>query len=177
MKAKVAQSCLTLCDPTDCSPPGSPVHGVLQARILEWVAIPFSRGSSRPRDRTWVSRIGGRFFVTQATREALNKVIASLSGSSHRYPEGKGAGKGEPGAIGSPSALSRPEREPHWWAPQCPPTGMGGHLGSPQPRPKLTILHHQAPFHSRAPYPIAMEGTRPGPIVTSGLDRACLATG
>ena len=48
----VTQSCLSLCDPIDCSPPGSSVHGILQARILEWVAIPYSRGSSRPRDRT-----------------------------------------------------------------------------------------------------------------------------
>ena len=47
----VAQSCLTLCNPTDCSLPGSCVHGILQARILEWVAMPSSRGSSRPRDR------------------------------------------------------------------------------------------------------------------------------
>ena len=46
----VTQSCLTLCDPMDCNPPGSCVHGILQARILEQVAIPFSRGSSRPRD-------------------------------------------------------------------------------------------------------------------------------
>ena len=46
----VAQSCPTLCDPTDCSLPGSSVHGILQVRILEWVAISFSRGSSRPRD-------------------------------------------------------------------------------------------------------------------------------
>ena len=46
VKGLVAQSCPTLCDPTDCSPPGSSVHGILQARILEWVAIPFSRGSS-----------------------------------------------------------------------------------------------------------------------------------
>ena len=46
----VAQSCLTLCDPMNYSPPGSSVHGILQARILEWVAIPFSRGSSQPRD-------------------------------------------------------------------------------------------------------------------------------
>ena len=45
-----AESCLTLCDPVDCSPPGSSVHGILQTRILEWVAISFSRGSSRPRD-------------------------------------------------------------------------------------------------------------------------------
>ena len=49
-ESEVAQSCLTLCDPMDCSPPGSSVHGILQARILEWVAISFSRGSSQPRD-------------------------------------------------------------------------------------------------------------------------------
>ena len=49
------QKTLTLCEPMDCSPPGSSVHGVLQARILEWVAISFCRGSSRPRNRTWVS--------------------------------------------------------------------------------------------------------------------------
>ena len=59
MKVKVAQSCPTLCDPMDCI-----VHGILQARILEWVAFPFSRGSSPPRDRTQVSRIAGRFFTS-----------------------------------------------------------------------------------------------------------------
>ena len=50
VKVLVAQPCPTLCDPRDCSPPGSSVHGILQARILEWVAIPFSRGPSQPRD-------------------------------------------------------------------------------------------------------------------------------
>jgi len=50
MKVLVAQSCPTLCDPMDCSLPGSSVHGILQARILEWVAIPFSRGSSQSKD-------------------------------------------------------------------------------------------------------------------------------
>ena len=50
----VAQSCLTLRDPMDCSPPGSSVHGILQARMLEWVALPSSRGSSQPRDQTQV---------------------------------------------------------------------------------------------------------------------------
>ena len=54
----VAQSCLTLCDPMDCSPPGSSVCGISQARILEWVAISFSRGSSWPRDQTRVSCTG-----------------------------------------------------------------------------------------------------------------------
>ena len=63
--AKSLQSCLTLCDPMDCSPPGSSVHGVLQARILEWVSMPYSRGPSRLRDQTWVSCIAGRFFTTE----------------------------------------------------------------------------------------------------------------
>ena len=66
----VAQSCPTLCDPVYCSPPGSSVHGILQARILEWVAISFSRGSSQTRDWTQVSRIAGRRFNLWATREA-----------------------------------------------------------------------------------------------------------
>ena len=59
------QSCLTLCDPMDYSPPGSSVHGILQARLLEWVAIPFSKGSSQPRDQTWVTCIAGRFFTAK----------------------------------------------------------------------------------------------------------------
>ena len=62
---KVAQSCPTLCDPMDYT-----VHGILQARILEWVAFPFSRGSSQPRDRTQVSHIAGGFFTSWITREA-----------------------------------------------------------------------------------------------------------
>ena len=61
-ESEVAQSCSTLCDRVDCSPPGSSVHGILQARILEWVAISFSRGSSRPRDQTEASLIAGRRF-------------------------------------------------------------------------------------------------------------------
>ena len=65
----VAQLCPTLCDPMDCSPPGSSVHGILQARIWEWVAISFSRGSSQARDQTQVSHTEGRFFTDWATRE------------------------------------------------------------------------------------------------------------
>jgi len=64
----VAQSCLTLLDPMDCGPPGSFVHGILQARILEWTAIPFSRGSSWPRDPTRVSCIAGRFFTLKTKK-------------------------------------------------------------------------------------------------------------
>ena len=59
MKVKVAQSCLTLCNPMDYT-----VYGLLQAKILEWVAFPFFRGSSQPRDRTQVSHIAGRFFTS-----------------------------------------------------------------------------------------------------------------
>ena len=57
------QSCPTLCDPIDGSPPGSSVPEILQARILEWVAISFSRESSQPRNLSWVSCIAGRFFT------------------------------------------------------------------------------------------------------------------
>ena len=56
--------CLTLCDPMDCSLPGSSVHGILQAKILEWGAVPFSRGSSQPRNQTRVSCIAGGFFTS-----------------------------------------------------------------------------------------------------------------
>ena len=65
----------------DCSPPGSSVHGISRERLLEWVAIPFSRGSSQPRDWTRVSCIAGRFFTVWATREAL--VVESLLLFSH----------------------------------------------------------------------------------------------
>ena len=58
-EVKVTQSCLTLCDPMDYT-----AHGILQARILEWVAFPFSRGSSQPRDQTQVSCIAARFFTS-----------------------------------------------------------------------------------------------------------------
>ena len=67
----VAESCLTLCSPTDCSPPGASVHGILQVRILEGVFIPFSRGSSQYRDWTQVSCIAGRFFAIWTTRGVL----------------------------------------------------------------------------------------------------------
>ena len=68
--SEVTQLCLTLCDPMDCSLPGSSVHGIPQARILEWVAISFSRWPSQPRDWTQVSRIVGRRFIVWATKIA-----------------------------------------------------------------------------------------------------------
>ena len=71
-KVLVAQSCSTLCDPTEYSPQGSPDQGISQAIILEWVAISTSRGSSLPRDWTWVSHIVDRCFTVWATREVHN---------------------------------------------------------------------------------------------------------
>ena len=70
--SEVAQPCPTLCDPMDCSLPGSSVHGIFQARVLEWIAISFSRGSSQPRDRTQASRIVDRRFTVWATRYLQN---------------------------------------------------------------------------------------------------------
>ena len=74
--SEVAQSRLTLCDPMDCSPAGSSVHGIFQTRMLEWVAISFSRGSSQPRERTQVSRIAGRGFNLWATTESQLKLTS-----------------------------------------------------------------------------------------------------
>ena len=72
VKVLVTELCLTLFDTKDCSLPGSSVYGILQARILEWVAIPFCKVSSQYRDGTQVSRIAGRFFTVWAIREAIN---------------------------------------------------------------------------------------------------------
>ena len=67
----ISQSCPILCNPMDCSLLGSSVHGILQARILEWVAIPFSRGSSQPRNQTQVSRIVGDSLLAEPPGELL----------------------------------------------------------------------------------------------------------
>ena len=71
---KVTQSCPALCDPMDYK-----VHGILQARILEQIAFPFSRGSSQPRNQTWVSCIAGRFFTSCAIGKPKNTGVDSLS--------------------------------------------------------------------------------------------------
>ena len=74
MKVKVTQSCLTLCDPMDYR-----VHGIFQARILERVAFPFSRGSFQPRNQTQISHIAGGFFTSWAMREPRNTGVGSFS--------------------------------------------------------------------------------------------------
>ena len=82
-ESEVAQSCPTLCNPMDCSLPCFSIHGIFQPRLLERVAISFSRVSSRPRDQTWVSRIVGRRFTIWATRgktrtQCINAYIWNL---------------------------------------------------------------------------------------------------
>ena len=85
----VGQSCLTLYNPMDCSPPGSSIHGILQARTLEWVAVSFSRGSSWPRNRTGSPTFAGGFFTVWATRKALQSYesmwLAVLRGYSRSW--------------------------------------------------------------------------------------------
>ena len=78
-ESEAAQSCLTLCDPMDCSLPDSSVHGISQEKILEWVASSFSKGSSWPRDWTQVSWIAGRFFAIWVTGEANTEISAMAS--------------------------------------------------------------------------------------------------
>ena len=83
----VAQSCLTLYDPRNCSLSGASVHGILQARVLEWVAIPLSRGSSQPRDWTQVSCIAGRFFyhLSHQGRSSVYSRDEKLSSCSTQF--------------------------------------------------------------------------------------------
>ena len=98
-------NCPTLCDPMDWSPPGSSVHGILQARIQEWVAIPFSRGSFWPRDQIQVSCIAGRFFIVWATRETLEILGYLLIISWQRAL---------PNFV-SPRTHSAAKEACHWW--------------------------------------------------------------
>ena len=104
-ESEVAQLCLTLSCPMDCSLPGSSVHGIFQARVLEWAAISFSRGSSQPRDRTWVSFIAGRHFTIWATWEA--KGAGGDTGKEQRWGDEwqreEKVGKGE-------KSVERPEK-------------------------------------------------------------------
>ena len=93
---KVAQSCLTLYDPVVYT-----VYGILQGRILEWVAFPFSRASSQPRDRTQVSHIAGGFFTSWVTREALVEKKVCFILDSGNAGDRRGGG-----AVQSPTALT-----------------------------------------------------------------------
>ena len=81
VRVLVAQSCPILSNPMDCSPPGSSDHGISPTRILGWVAISSSRGSSQPRDQTWISCIAGRFFTIWATMKREQNKVQLTQGS------------------------------------------------------------------------------------------------
>ena len=82
----VVPSCLTLCDPMDCTLPGSSVNGILQARTLEWVAMPSSRGSSKPGIKVRSRALAGRFFITWATKEAHRGLNPSSFSGQAQFP-------------------------------------------------------------------------------------------
>ena len=120
-QSEVTQLCPTFFDPMDCSLPGSSVHGILQVRILEWVAISFSRGFYRPRNRMQVSCIAGKRFTTWTTREALKRKSYTLKtiwwGFPHQIVQGlrlhpsNAEGTGSiPGWSGSSISGCIPER-------------------------------------------------------------------
>ena len=156
--SEVAQLCQTLCDPMDSSLPGSTVHGIFQARILEWAAISFSRGSSQPRDRTPVSCIADRRFTVWAMLQdglvtgKTNHPIGTLNdvwpvqSYSHR---GETAGNciQSPGQQFNQSYLCNEApvktepwssgEHPGWWTHQC--AKRVRHLGSPDTAEKLRV--------------------------------------
>ena len=121
-ESEVTQSCPTLCDPMDCSLPGSSVHGIFQARVLEWVTISFSRGSSQPRDWTLVSRVAGRCFTVWATVKE-GPINSGVPAWSHRVNTW--------GLLPMPSRSSvntMPDAPITWWGRVCPYWARGQEL-------------------------------------------------
>ena len=132
-EVKVTLSCPTLCDPMDCSPPGSSVHGIVQARMLEWVAISFPRGSSPPRDGSQVSCISctdGRILHHCQRRRMLRQTWDFPDGTVDKNPP---ASAGVEGSTPGPGRSHMPRgrqahvpllweiphsraQEPHYWA-------------------------------------------------------------
>ena len=145
MKVKV-KSCPTLCDPVDYNLSGSSVHGIFQARVLQWIAISFSRGSSQPRNQSRVSCIAGRCFTIWATREApcsmvdwiqisMQKSTASQHAGSNQLEhtwgkDGKesACNAGDPGLI--PVSGRSPGGGERFFHPgcQCPPEAQSGRV-------------------------------------------------
>ena len=124
VKVLVAQSCLTLWNPMDCSPPGSSVHGILKARNPECIAISFSRASFRPRDRIRVSCITSRFFTVWATKEApvINKYLWNKRFSGERRGRGVFAPSSPPSVCTVAFTLTLPLSQIVW----AVPTMWGG---------------------------------------------------
>ena len=111
----VAQSCPSFCNPMDCRPPGSSVNGILQARTMEWVAIPFSKGSSQPRDQTLDLCITGRSLKRLSqTCLWVSRSLWLRSGLTEACRRVKGTKYNSPGDYISPGVLAYVNRElPH----------------------------------------------------------------
>ena len=143
LKVKVAQSCPTLCNPMDYT-----AHGILQARILEWVAVPFFRGSSQPRDWTQVSLIAGRFFTSWATREAQEIEIHMC----RNYPI---------------NINNSRQRSRHWISSTSSPKAIHIHLFNCQTLLQPLIpregCHDLAQSHFHGFYPRCLSSLRPKP--------------
>ena len=144
----VAQSCLTLCDPMDCSPPGSSVHEDVQARILKWVAMPSSRGSSRPTDRTQVSCIAGGFFTIRATRE-----VCWWNGRSGLYFPGSRCVIAHESCKGHEwsaiyNSLSSPEFASPWFVEHIPSSREASHYVTSKKDTELHKTLHWFSSHS-----------------------------
>ena len=135
----VAQLCPTLCDPIDCSPPGSSVHGISQARILEWVVIPSSKGSSQPRDRTHYYHTGRQILYHWATRETLRVTVLHL--------------KGIPSLHAMHEHLSKLPDASDEAVTGHLPNGPLPHLGSTEPHPGGQVLAGKAPHSHTGCFP------------------------
>ena len=137
-KVSVTQSCLTLCNPMDCCPPGSSVHGILQARILEWVAIPFSRGSSRPWNRTWVSCTADSFPSEPPGKQLVSWLVVFECAGSLVLREG-------------PLWLQRAEETPYGRAPaSAAAASLAAEHGLPELQlTRLAALQHVGSFRTR----------------------------
>ena len=140
LKVKVTQSCPTLCDPMDYT-----VHGFLQARILEWVAFPFSRKSFQSRDRTQVSQIAGRFFTSWATRVCVCSCFSHVRLFVTLWTV----------ACQTPLSMGFSRQEYHGGLP-CPPPGDPSNPGMEPVSPgnpalqadSLPLSHWGSPFKS-----------------------------
>ena len=139
VKVWVAQPFLTLCDPMDCNPPGSSVHGILQTRILEWVAMPFPRGSSWPRDWTRVSSIAGRFLtVCTINYISIKNEQKTKANNKTKWTKNKG---GTPRTPGNPLSLVHGRNTQASFSELKQRSGRGQYLPpSPAPHPRLLLL-------------------------------------
>ena len=130
----VIYSVMSDCDPMNCSTPGSSVHGIFQARILQWVAIPFSKGSFPIRDRTWVSCISSRFFTAWPPRKPIMCVLCCVVLSHSVMSDSLRTHRLQPTRLLCPWGFFRQE---YWSRLPCPPPGHLLHTGIKPRSPSL----------------------------------------